>query len=491
MTSTPTSLETSSDGTARFPADFRWGAATAAYQIEGAVAEDGRTPSIWDTFSRTPGKVFHGDTGDLATDHYHRFREDVRLMAELGLDTYRFSIAWPRVIPGGTGSVNTRGLDFYSRLVDELLGHGITPMATLYHWDLPQELEDSGGWGVRQTTARFAEYTIAVAETLGDRVGYWTTLNEPWCSAFLGYAAGVHAPGRTEPGTSLAAAHHLLLAHGLGVQALRATLPSGASVSLTLNLAAVRPYTPSPGDVDAARRIDALANRLFLEPITAATYPVDLLADTAHISDWSFVHDGDLATIATPIDLLGVNYYTPTVVAARTEPGPGADRHTPGPASPWPGADGVQFHPQAGPRTSMGWLIDPTGLRELLTRVHREHPGLPMMITENGAAFTDELEPDGMVHDPGRTAYLSSHLDAIVEAVHEGVDVRGYLVWSLLDNFEWTWGYTQRFGLVYLDYPTQTRTIKDSGRWYQRFIAHQKSLRPTDALIPTTDRPGR
>ncbi|KDN80709.1 beta-glucosidase [Kitasatospora cheerisanensis KCTC 2395] len=301
---------------ARFPAGFVWGAATAAYQIEGAADRDGRTPSIWDTFARRPGAVRNGDTGDIAADHYHRYREDVALMSELGLGAYRFSLAWPRIRPGGRGPANEAGLDFYDRLVDELLAAGITPVATLYHWDLPQELEDRGGWTGRDTAHRFAEYASIAARRLGDRIPTWTTLNEPWCSAFLGYGNGVHAPGRTDHVAALAAHHHLLLAHGLGTAALRAELPDTAQVSLTLNLAAVRPLTADPADLDAARRIDGLANRIFLDPVFRGSYPEDVLADTAQLTDWSFVRDGDLAEISRPIDSLGINYYTPTVVAA-------------------------------------------------------------------------------------------------------------------------------------------------------------------------------
>ncbi|MBN0049058.1 beta-glucosidase [Streptomyces actuosus] len=451
-----------SDGVT-FPPGFRWGAATAAYQIEGAAAEDGRTPSIWDTFSRIPGKVRNGDTGDVAADHYHRMREDVALMASLGLTDYRFSVSWPRVQPTGRGPASRKGLDFYRGLVDELLAHGIRPVLTLYHWDLPQELEDAGGWPARDTAYRFADYTALVAEALGDRVRTWTTLNEPWCAAFLGYADGVHAPGRTEPEAALRAAHHLNLGHGLAVGALRRTVQPSAEVSLTLNLAAVRPLTDGPADADAARRVDALANRVFLDPVFRGDYPEDLRADTAGLTDWSFVRDGDLRIVSRPVDSLGINYYSPTVVAAGSHPLP----------SPWPAAqDHVRFVPAPGPRTAMDWPVDAEGLYTLLTRLREELPDLPLLVTENGAAYDDYADPSGAVHDPERITYLRSHLEAVHRAMAVGADVRGYFLWSLLDNFEWAYGYGKRFGMVHVDYPSQRRTPKDSARWYADVAAH-------------------
>ncbi|AWZ08779.1 MULTISPECIES: GH1 family beta-glucosidase [unclassified Streptomyces] len=451
-----------------FPSDFLWGAATAAYQIEGAAREDGRTPSIWDTFSHTPGKVFEGHTGDVAVDHYHRFREDVRLMSELGLNAYRFSVSWSRVQPTGRGPVVQRGLDFYRRLVDELLAAGIEPALTLYHWDLPQELEDAGGWPERSTAERFAEYAGLVADALGDRVRRWTTLNEPWCSAFLGYGSGVHAPGRTDPVAALRAAHHLNLGHGLAAQALRAALPGGGQLAVSLNLHEVRPLTPSPEDREAARRIDAVGNRIWLGPMLEGAYPRDLFADTAHLTDWSFVRDGDTAAIRQPLDLLAVNYYTPTVVshvAAGTER-PRDDGHGSSEHSPWPGADDVAFHRAAGARTAMGWPVAPDSLYELLTRTAARYPGLPLVISENGAAYEDEVGPDGTVHDPERAAYVHAHLDAVHRAIGAGVDVHGYFLWSLLDNFEWSYGYAKRFGAVHVDFATLERTPKSSARWY-------------------------
>jgi len=444
-----------------FPDGFVWGAATAAYQIEGAVKEDGRGPSIWDTFSHTPDRVANGDTGDVAADHYRNFRADVVLMASLGLPAYRFSVSWPRIQPGGRGPVNAAGLDHYERLVDALVEHGITPMLTLYHWDLPQELEDFGGWGERDTAARFAEYAALVGARLGDRVPLWTTLNEPWCAAFLGYASGEHAPGRTDPALSLRAAHHLLLAHGLGTQALRAALPSSAQVSITLNLSAVLPAATSPAATNAVRRIDGLGNRLFLDPLFRGHYPADVQRDTAALTDWAFVQDGDLDTIAAPIDLLGINYYTPALVDAGTAP--------PGP-SPWPACGNIAFVPQPGPATAMCWAIDAQGLRNVVHRVHDQYRPIPLMITENGAAFDDQLGADG-VRDDERITYLRDHLAVVHEAITSGVDLRGYFVWSLLDNFEWAHGYAKRFGIVHVDYPTQARVWKDSAHWYRQVIS--------------------
>ena len=451
-----------------FPRGFLWGAATAAYQIEGAAREDGRAPSIWDTFSRTPGKVLDGDTGDIATDHYHRWQEDIATMAALGIGAYRFSISWSRVLPNGTP--NQKGLDFYSRLVDDLRAHGIAPVATLYHWDLPQELEDAGGWPERDTAGRFADYAERIGRVLGDRVHTWTTLNEPWCSAFLGYASGVHAPGRTDPAAALAAAHHLNLAHGRAVRALRDVVSPSAQHSVTLNLHHVR------GDAEAVRRVDAVSNRVFLDPMLGNGYPADLLDDTASITDWDFVRDGDEDVIAAPIDVLGVNYYSPTLVRDwdGVSPRAHADGHRQGAASPFVGCDRVEFAEQPGPYTAMGWPIDAHGMDELLLRLHREYPHTPLMVTENGAAFDDVVE-DGRVRDARRIAYLRDHIAAVERARDAGADVRGYFAWSLLDNFEWAYGYSKRFGLVHVDYATGRRTWKDSAHWYRDTIATRRA----------------
>lgn len=452
-----------------FDRGFLWGAATASYQIEGAAEEDGRGPSIWDTFAATPGKVADGHNGAVAADHYHRMPADVAMMRELGLEAYRFSLAWPRIQPTGSGPVERRGLDFYSRLVDELLAAGIEPIVTMYHWDLPQPLEDAGGWPARQTAERFGEYAAIVVDALGDRVRRWTTLNEPWCSAFLGYASGVHAPGRTEPAAALAAVHHLNLGHGLAGRAVRAALGERALLSLTLNLHVVRPDSDRPEDLDAVRRIDAVANRSFLAPVLEGHYPQDLIADTAGVTDWGFVRDGDLEVTHTGLDVLGVNYYS-TQRVRRVAPGAQrsmADGHAASAYSPWVGADDVEFCPMPGPHTAMGWNIDPTGMTELLTGLSQRYPGLPLMITENGAAFADEVSPDGAVHDLRRVAYLHDHVEAVGLAMDAGAEVRGYMVWSLLDNFEWAYGYHKRFGIVRVDYDTQQRIWKDSAFWYR------------------------
>ena len=444
-----------------FPDGFVWGAATASYQIEGAVREDGRGPSIWDTFSRTPGRVHAGHTGDVACDHYHRYVDDVALMADLGLASYRFSIAWPRIQPDGTGPVNVKGLDFYDRLTDELLGKGIDPVATLYHWDLPQTLEDLGGWTNRLTADAFAEYAQIMYAKLGDRVGTWTTLNEPWCSAYLGYASGRHAPGRQEPGAAFAAVHHLLLGHGLAARALRSA--GARTLSITLNPSVTSPVDPeSAADREAVRIIDGLSNRIFLDPLLKGQYPADMLAHMARFTDLSYLQDGDLATINAPIDVLGINFYQPSYVSAR----PGT------PAAPdQPGSEGIAFRAPDGPVTDMNWLIEPSGLTRLLKRIHDDYAGIPMLITENGAAYPDGPAADGDVHDTRRIEYLDGHLRACHDALAAGVDLRGYFVWSLMDNFEWAEGYAKRFGIVHVDYTTQQRTLKDSAKWYRSVIS--------------------
>lgn len=463
------------------PPTFLWGAATAAYQIEGAATEDGRGQSIWDTFSHTPGRTLDGDTGDVAADHYHRWTEDLSTMRELGLGAYRFSVAWPRVQPEGRGPLNQAGVDFYDRLVDGLLDAGIAPYLTLYHWDLPQALDDSGGWPARETAERFGEYAGAMGRVLGDRVDTWTTLNEPWCAAFLGYGSGVHAPGVTSPVDALRAAHHLNLGHGLAVAALRAELGPHVRTSVTLNLHHIRPATQDEADIDAARQTDAVSNRVFLGPMLEGAYPADLLSDTAHVTDWSFVQDGDTQTAAAAeaggIDVLGVNYYTPTLVRRRDagEERVAADGHGVSEHSPWVACDDVDFLPQPGPHTAMGWPVDATGLTELLLRVHADYPGLPMAVTENGAAYDDVVSADGAVHDDDRTAYLHDHVAAVDAALAAGADVRGYFVWSLLDNFEWSYGYSKRFGIVRVDYNTQERTWKDSARWYANLLAPRRT----------------
>lgn len=458
--------------TRSFPDGFAWGSATASFQIEGSTRADGRTDSIWDTFCRVPGAVANGDTGEPACDHYRRMADDVALMAELGLGTYRFSIAWPRVRPDG-GAVNPAGLDFYSRLVDTLLEHDIAPWVTMYHWDLPQRLEDDGGWTNRDTALRFADFTSTVHDALGDRVDTWTTLNEPWCSALLGYAAGVHAPGRREPRAAVAAAHHLLLAHGLGVEVLRA---GGArDVGITLNLWPFETAHPDDADeVALATVIDGLQNRIFLDPILRGAYPDDVRAHLAPFGLDDHVLDGDLALVGAPIDVLGINYYATSRIEAKPPTPANADWES----VPWAiGVDAVRNVSRGLSRTAMGWEIDPAGFRDLLVRVHEEYPPVPIVITENGSAWDDVLTDGpvgGTVDDPDRIAYLRDHLGAVLDAIDAGVDVRGYLAWSLLDNFEWALGYGKRFGIVYVDYDTQVRTPKRSARAFADIVARNE-----------------
>lgn len=467
-----------------FPQGFLFGAATAAFQIEGAAHEGGRRDSIWDAFCRVPGAVINGDNGDVACDHYHRYRDDVALMKDLGLQTYRFSTSWSRVRPDG-GAVNPQGVDFYQRLVDELLGAGIMPWLTLYHWDLPQALQEKGGWANRDTADLFTEYALTMHDALGDRVKVWTTLNEPWCSSFLSYTAGLHAPGHYSVEEGVLAAHHLLLGHGQAVRELRAR-DASLELGITLNLTVAEPVDENdPADVDAARRIDGQFNRWFLDPIFRAQYPADIVedirtVDAAAIAAWeSAVRPGDLETIATPIDTLGVNYYHGEYVGGHepADPPVGGDAPTDRPGrSPFPSHEGIHWHERGLPRTPMHWEVQPEGLTTLLERVWDEYAqpaGTALYVTENGAAYDDELvveDGEKRVHDVDRTQFLRGHLGAILDAAETGVDVRGYFYWSLLDNFEWAWGYQKRFGIVRVDYDTQERTAKDSAREYRRII---------------------
>lgn len=448
-----------------FPQDFVFGTATASYQIEGAANEDGRCPSIWDTFSHTPGATLAGDTGDVATDSYHRWREDLALLKDLGVDAYRFSIAMPRIMPTPNGVVNDRGLDFYERIVDTLLESGIKPVVTLYHWDLPQYLGDEGGWLNRKTAYALADYTSVVANRLGDRVDTWTTLNEPWCSSYLSYGAKEHAPGLGLGPGAFPAVHHLNLAHGLMVQAVRAELGESAKCSVTLNLALNR------GDADACHRLDLISNRAFLDPMLRGRYPDELFAITKGICDWSFVQPGDLEQIHQSIDVLGINYYSTNLLAMGDRPQFPQSTE----ASTAPGASDVDWLPTEGPHTDTGWNIDPDGLHDLLVRVHDNYPEVPLMVTENGMACKDQLvvnnDGDKAVHDADRIDYLQRHLAAARRAMSEGVPLTGYFVWSLLDNFEWYFGYAKRFGITYVDYATQERIPKDSFLWYRDFIA--------------------
>ena len=460
------------DGPRRFPDGFLWGAGTSAYQVEGGIDLDGRGASIWDTFAAA-GHA-RGDTGEPAADHRRRMVDDVALIAELGLPAYRFSIAWPRVQPEGAGAVSQPGLDFYRALVDELLACGVEPIVTLYHWDLPQALEDTGGWPARDTAGRFADYAAVVADALGDRVRRWTTINEPWCAAMLGYAAGIHAPGRTEPAAAVAAAHHLLLGHGLAMDVLRARVsghgpdPSqGPEIGITLNpypvVATDPPAQATGADRDAVRRIDGIANRLWYDAVLRGAYPDDVLEDLAAVSDLAHIRDGDLAQIARPIDSLGVNYYRRYHVGH----GPGASP----PPSPWPGSPDVAFSAPADTPTSNGWAVEPDGLYEALVAVASEYEPPPLYVHESGGAFADVPGDDGRVDDADRRAYIDAHVRACHDAIAAGVDLRGFFVWSLVDNFEWAEGYRQRFGIVHVDFETQRRTPKASALWFRDVIA--------------------
>ena len=453
-----------SDGALSFPAGFTWGAATASYQIEGGATADGRGPSIWDTFCRVPGKVARGVTGDVACDSYHRYPEDVALMAGLGLSSYRFSISWPRVQPGGTGPLNQKGVDYYKALLDELAGRGITASVTLYHWDLPQELQDAGGWPNRDTAYRFADYAGLMAEQLGSRVDSWITLNEPQVVASHGYSEGVHAPGITDPAAAAATTHHLLLGHGLAARALRAVNPA-TPVGITLDLHPVRLAGEATEAVERARiATDASLNGLFLDPVLHGRYPEHARPDLLPAPE--LIADGDLETIRQPIDFLGINYYSPMYL----RPGDPADlrRHEGPPSCKLPGV--VEYEPPERDRTAMGWLVDAEGLYELLLQLHDAAPGLPLYITENGCAAEDYVDQDGVVNDTDRIAYLHSHFEAAARSVKAGVNLAGYYVWSLLDNFEWAWGYQKRFGIIYVDFETQRRIPKNSARFYAGVI---------------------
>lgn len=448
--------------TLHFPNGFLWGSATSSYQIEGATHADGRGESIWDRFAHTPGKVKDGSSGDVACDHYNRWKQDVALMKELGLQAYRFSIAWPRILPQGRGAVNQAGLDFYSRLVDELLAHDITPFATLYHWDLPQTLQDAGGWPARATAEAFVEYADVVSRALGDRVKNWITHNEPWCVSMLSHQIGEHAPGLSDWGLGLAAAHHLLLSHGWAVPVLRQNSP-GAEVGITLNFTPAVPASPSAADYAAARQFDGYFNRWFVDPVYGRHYPADMVAgytELGHLpaSGPAFVQPGDMQAIAAHIDFLGVNYYSRHIARGDNSPDAKNLPQTvfPAPTSEW---------------TEMGWEVYPEGLYELLARLHFEYQPRKLYITENGASYSDGPNGQGRVHDQRRVTYLRDHLAAAHRAISAGVPLAGYFVWSLMDNFEWGHGYTQRFGIVWVDYETQQRIPKDSALWYKQVAA--------------------
>lgn len=445
-----------------FPPDFLWGAATSAYQIEGATLEGGRGPSIWDVFVRQPGTTYQGETGDRAADHYHRVKNDVALMAALNLKAYRFSFSWSRILPQGVGAVNAQGLDFYDRLIDLLLEKRICPVATLYHWDLPQALQERGGWKVRETTEAFADYAEIVTRRLGDRVSWWITLNEPWCSAYLGYGIGVHAPGEQNLQEAVNVGHHLLIAHAKAVARIRALVQTEARVGITLNLTPISVTDAGSAVEEGAERADVLHNRWFLDPLFRGTYPERLFQDLA-------VHppvteEGDMALVSTPLDFLGVNYYSRTLL--RTRRGAGGEQ---------PVSEGYeQVVPVPGATyTEMAWEIYPQGLRDALLRVQHDYAPRLIMVAENGAAFVDQWDGRNHVPDIRRVQYLRAHIQELEEVCAQGVPLCGYFVWSFLDNYEWVDGYSKRFGLVYIDYVTQRRIVKESGRWYAAFIGAQ------------------
>ncbi len=440
----------------QLPANFIWGASTSAYQIEGAVHEDGRGASIWDEFAATPGKIYAGETGEIAVDHYHRMAEDVALMKQLGLGAYCFSVAWPRVFPQGRGALNEAGLDFYERLVDTLLAHGITPVAKLYHWDLPAALQRKGGWVNRDTAYAFADYAEAVVRRLGDRVGSWLTHNEPWCTSYLGHVLGVHAPGIQDAQLGVYAAHHVLLSHGLAVPRIRANTPPGTQVGIALDYYPVHPYDSRPETQQAVEEADAFRNRWFFDPIFKKLYPEHLFTSLGVLPPVTKADDFEL--IGAPIDFLGLNYYTRMVVKSKPG-GKGYEQVEPLPGSAY---------------TGMDWEIYPDGLLEALERIHRDYAPPAILITESGAAFPDTWDGSSHVNDLERTQYLNQHIQRVRQAVMRGIPVRGYCAWSLLDNYEWAWGYGKRFGIVYVDFPSQKRIIKRSGYWYASLISTLK-----------------
>ena len=436
-----------------FPKGFYFGTATASYQIEGAVADDGRGPTIWDTFSHTPGKIQDGSNGDVACNHYYQFLQDIELLEELGLNAYRFSVAWSRIFPQGKGRPDKRGLDFYERLVDALLDRGIEPFVTLYHWDLPQALQDKGGWENRDTAYYFQDYAGTIAYHLGDRVKHWITHNEPWVAAFLGNYTGDHAPGLRNMRVALQVAHHLMLSHGLAVSTLRKTVSERTKIGITLNLGPIYPGTDKPEDMDAAYRWDGALNRWFLEPLLKGHYPQDVAQ--YYGNDCPLMEEEDLHIIHVPLDFVGINYYSRNIVV-----------HDP--RNPW-----MKMAHQTcstSEYTDMGWEVYPDGLYQLIKRLSEEYQVKELYITENGAAYKDEISKDGRVHDPQRVKYLQAHFEQAERALQDGLPLKGYFVWSLMDNFEWAFGYTKRFGIIYTDYLTQKRIFKDSARWYQDFV---------------------
>jgi beta-glucosidase len=436
---------------AGFPSDFVWGVATSAFQIEGAAADDGKGPSVWDSFCRKPGVIADSSDGQMACDHYHRWSEDLDLITSLGVGAYRFSVSWPRVRPGGSGAWNAKGMDFYERLVDGLLARGVTPYLTLNHWDLPEELQAKGGWADRDTVHRFVEYARGMAARLGDRVASITTHNEPWVMSVLGHESGIFAPGVKDRAAAMQVSHHLLLSHGLALQAMRAQ-GCTAKLGIVLNLAPLQPATDSPEDKAKTHLEDGLLLRWYMDPLFKGAYPQDVLT---HLSaDAPHVQAGDMAAISTPMDYLGINYYSRGVVSA---------------AGPWDTKNSGL------PLTDMGWEIYPEGLTELLLRLHRDYAVPPLFVTENGCAMPDQLVA-GQVQDSGRIDYIYRHIDAMAEAMRQGVRLDGYMVWSLMDNFEWAFGYEKRFGIVHVDYASQVRTLKHSALWYRDFLQQHKRV---------------
>jgi beta-glucosidase len=437
----------------RFPEQFRWGTGTYSYQVEGATNEDGRGESIWDRFCATPGTILNGDSGLMACDHYHRYPEDVQLMQQMGIQMYHCSIAWPRIMPQGKGTVNPKGLDFYSRLFDTLLEAGIEPFVTLYHWDLPQALQDElGGWASRETAKLFAEYVDVVSHHFGDRIRNWITLNEPAVTAFEGHEDGIHAPGLRDSRLAWHTSHNFLLAHGLAVPILRANGGPETRVGITLNFTQIDPASASPADQATVRFLDGKMHRWFLDPIFRGSYPSDLLAQLGDFTPQ--IEDGDLEIIARPLDFLGANYYTRMLVSSNGTPQSFTAHRV----------EGAEYTP-------MDWEVYPPGIYNMLMRLHRDYAIPEIYLVENGAAQLDQIGADGTVNDPRRINYLRQHLEQVHAAINQGVPLKGYSVWSLLDNFEWSLGYSMRFGLVYVDYPTQRRILKASGHWYRDVIA--------------------
>ncbi|WP_460543090.1 GH1 family beta-glucosidase [Glycomyces halotolerans] len=437
-----------------FPEDFLWGASTAAYQIEGAAEADGRAPSVWDTFAAAPGKTRDGDTGAVACDHYHRWREDFAIAESIGLKAYRMSVSWARLQPSGRGELNPAAVEFYRAQLADLRSRGIKSVVTLFHWDLPQVLEDEGGWPQRATADRFADYAGRTAAALGDLVDEWIPINEAWCVSFLGHFEGVHAPGHRDLTAALRAAHHLNLGHGLAVAAIRSASP-GAKVGSAVIMTDIEPASDHPADQAAAQLADGNGNRMFLDPLFRGSYPEDMVWHYRGTGAFDAVAAGDLETIAAPLDFVGVNHYHRFSIAADEN-----DSHL-----------GTRALPPEGPVTAFDWEISPDSIRRVLERLNAEYTDLPVYITESGACFDDEIGPDGTIDDAARIDYLDGYLRAAGAAIEKGVDLRGYFVWSLLDNFEWAEGYSKRFGLVHVDYDTQKRTPKRSADWYRGVIA--------------------